>query len=85
MEMKLEIPEYTLEKGIQFKWENGFDIEIKYRDGVVTLMANKAGLISLANHFLNLAQEKIPAGYHMHFDEYNSLEEGSVDMLVEKK
>jgi hypothetical protein len=49
------------------------------------LTANKEGLLSLANHLLNLAQDKIPSGYHMHFDENNSLEEGSLDLILEKK
>ena len=85
MEIKLEVPEYTLESGVKYKWEPGFEIEVKCENGVVVLIANKAGLVSLANHFLNLAQEKIPCGYHLHFDEGNSLEEGSAELIIQKK
>ena len=85
MEIKLEIPEYNPESGINYNWEIGFNIEVKYEEGVVVLMANKAGLISLANHILNLAQDKIPVNYHLHFDESNSLEQGSIELIIQKK
>jgi len=85
MEIKLEIPDYNPDFGMECKWELGFDIEVKYESGVVLLRANKQGLISLANHFLNLSQDKIPSGYHLHFDEYNSLDDGSEELVIEKK
>ncbi|EFB40823.1 Imm32 family immunity protein [Parachlamydia acanthamoebae] len=84
MEIKLDIPDYD-KKSFKFKWEPGFEIEVKYEDDVVILTANSAGLISLANHFLNLAQEKIPKNCHFHLDEYNSLEKGSIELIVQKK
>jgi hypothetical protein len=31
-----------------------------------------------------LAQQDIPLGYHAHFDDINSLEEGSCQLIVEK-
>jgi hypothetical protein len=85
MEIKLEVPEYNPNTGLKYNWETGFDIEVKYEDGIVVLIANKAGLFSLANHLLNLAQEKIPLDYHLHFDESNSLDEGSVELIIQKK
>jgi hypothetical protein len=84
MEMKLEVPNYTLENGIVYNWENGFEIDVKNSSGVIIISANREGLISLANHLLNLAQESVPNGYHMHFDEYNSLEEGSSELILQK-
>lgn len=51
---------------------------------IVCILANKEGLLSLANHLLNLAQEHISPGTCMHFDDYNSLEDGSVELMVEK-
>jgi hypothetical protein len=82
--MKIEIPKYNPEKGIEYKWENGFKIEAQTKDGPIKIIANKAGLISLANHFFNLAQDNIPSGHHLHFDEYNALEEGSTELIIEK-
>lgn len=85
MEIKLEIPEYSPDSGITFKWEPNSSIKIKFEDGKVILMANTEGLISFANHLLNLAQANIPSGYHVHFDQYNSLEDDSIEIIIEKK
>lgn len=83
--IKIEVPKYSPEKGFEYNWENGFDIETKIDDGVIKITANKEGLISLANHLLNLSQDDIPLGYHLHFDEYNALEESSIELIIEKK
>jgi hypothetical protein len=85
MEIKIEVPKYDLTTGIKYHWENGFEIDVKNSDGVITLIANKEGLLSLANHLLNLAQDEVPIGHHLHFDEYNSLEEGSLELIIEKR
>jgi Ni,Fe-hydrogenase III large subunit len=85
MDIKIEVPAFTADKGIVYKWENGFEIETKYESGVINIVANKEGLISLANHLLNLAQAEVPVGYHLHFDEYNSLEENSLELIIQKK
>jgi hypothetical protein len=84
MEIKLEIPDYNPSNGISYNWQSGFEIEVKYKDSIVYIKANKAGLVSLANHLLNLAQDTIPSGYHINFDENNSLEEGSRDLIIQK-
>lgn len=84
MEIKLEVPKYDTNNGIKYNWENGFEIDAKAVNGTITIVANKEGLISLANHLLNLAQEEVPTGYHLHFDENNSLEEGSLELIIQK-
>ena len=81
----MEVPKFTSEKGIEYRWENGFDISITVENKVTNIIANREGLVSLANHLLNLAQETVPSGYHLHFDEYNSLEEGSCELIIEKR
>lgn len=85
MKLSIEIPDYKPESGIMYKWEDGFEVKSVVDNGVIIITANKAGLISLANHLLNLAQDNIPAGHHLHFDEYNSLEEGSNELIIEKR
>lgn len=50
----------------------------------VVISANREGLISLANHLLNLAQTDVPCGTHIHLDENNSLEDGSQSIIIEK-
>ncbi len=84
MRMEIELEDYKKEKGLQMKWENGFCIEVKAEEGEVVIFANKAGLISLANHLLTLAQDEVPEGSHIHLDEYNSLEENSAELVIEK-
>ncbi len=77
MEIKVVIPNYNPKTGIKCNWENGFEIAVKIKNGIILLSANREGLISLANHLLTLAQEAVPSGCHIHLDEFNSLEEGS--------
>jgi surfactin synthase thioesterase subunit len=84
MRVVLNIPEYKPEAGFEFKWEADFTIKIMIKNGVTTLQANKEGLISLANHLLNLAQDSVIPGAHFHLDEHNSLDEGSSELIVEK-
>lgn len=65
-------------------WVDGFTIEVRVDGGnTVVISANKEGLISLAQQLTTLAYES--SGSHIHYDAYNSLEEGSVEMIVEKK
>ncbi|MCE7057734.1 hypothetical protein LZF95_23830 [Algoriphagus sp. AGSA1] len=85
MNIKIEVPSFSIDRGIEYKWENGFEIEVKDVNGAITIIANKEGLISLANHFMNLAQQEVPKGYHLHFNEFNSLEEGSLELIIQKK
>ena len=61
-------------------WVDGFSIKVKVDSGTVIISANKEGLLSLAKQLTTLA-EALP-GNHIHYDEYNSLEEGSVEMII---
>lgn len=84
MRIEIELEDYSKEKGMQLKWENGFNIKVEMNNNNVLILANKSGLISLANHLLTLAQDGIEEGVHIHLDEYNSLEDDSVDLVIEK-
>ena len=83
--IEIEVPEYDASRGIVCRWVDGFDITVEVNKGTVTIGANKAGLLSLANHFLTLAQDDAPSGSHIHLDEDNSLEEGSVELVIVKE
>ena len=76
--------DYCTEKGLQLQWEKGFAISVNAPGNEVTIRANKSGLISLARHLLTLAQDSTPKHSHIHLDEYNSLEEGSAELILEK-
>lgn len=65
-----------------FKWEDGFVISTSADDGKIIISANKEGLVSLANHLMELSKET--PGSHIHLDEYNSLEDGSCELIIVK-
>jgi len=76
--------DYCAEKGLQLQWEKDFVISVDALGNEVTIRANKSGLISLARHLLTLAQDSVPKHSHIHLDEYNSLEDGSAELILEK-
>lgn len=66
-----------------FHWIDGFTVNVALDGNTVIISANKEGLLSLANHLKTLAEEPVPQA-HFHLDEYNSLEDDSVELIVEK-
>ena len=63
-------------------WEEGFTISTRVANGAIVLSANEAGLRSLANICLALADESRAA--HIHLDEFNALEDGSAELIIER-
>ena len=63
-------------------WVDGFEIRVSVEHGEAVISANKEGLLSLAQQLTALAEET--AGSHFHYDEYNSLEERSAELTIEK-
>ena len=82
--MKIDIPEYNKNTGLQLCWGDGYMIKVASENNKVVISANREGLISMVNHLLNLAQVDVPCGTHIHLDEYNALEDGSIDLIIEK-
>lgn len=80
----IDVPEYDPERGLRADWDDGFEIAIRTSNEAVVISANPAGLRSLARHLLVLAQDMTPSGQHFHLDESNSLEDGSVELIIEK-
>ena len=67
---------------MDLKWIDGFVIRTRVENEAIVISANREGLLSLANHMKTLAEE-VP-GSHIHLDEDNSLERGSVELIIEK-
>jgi hypothetical protein len=68
---------------METEWMEGFKVSVNtFTDHEVTISANKEGLLSLACQLKALA-EGMP-GDHIHYDENNSLEKGSLDLVIEK-
>lgn len=64
------------------EWEDGFTVKVTVDQDTVVVSANKEGLLSLAKQLTSLANADV--GSHIHYDEYNSLEDNSAEMIVEK-
>ena len=68
---------------MEIEWEDGFTIKVSADcKNTVLISANKEGLLSLAAQLKSLANEE--PGSHIHYDEYNSLEDGSSELIIEK-
>ena len=67
---------------MQIEWVDGFRILVRADGGQAVISANREGLLSLAGQLAALA-EGMP-GDHIHWDEHNSLEAGSAELIIEK-
>ena len=67
---------------MEINWIDGFMIKTAAVNGEVIISANREGMLSLAKQLAALA-EGVP-GDHIHYDEQNSLEEGSAEMIIER-
>lgn len=68
---------------MDIEWENGFTIKVSVDNGGgVVIAANRQGLLSLAGQLSALADAEV--GSHIHYDEHNSLEDGSTPMIIER-
>jgi len=84
MIVSLNVPNYFHDTGMILKWESNFKIKVSDINGSILIEANTDGLVSLANHLLNLSQSSVQTGAHLHLDENNSLEDGALDLIIEK-
>ena len=81
-EIKINVPEY--DDAIELVWDKNYKIKTSIPYNTITIEANRDGLLSLARHLLLLAQEEVPSGSHFHLDEFNSLEDSSVELIIAK-
>ena len=66
---------------MELRWEDGFRIRTSVQNGAIVITANREGLISLARNINALAEQD--PGAHIHLDSYNSLEDGSVELIID--
>ena len=67
---------------MKIEWVDGFTIKTEASDGEFVISANKEGMLSLAKQLTALAEGEI--GDHIHYDENNSLDEGSAELIIER-
>jgi hypothetical protein len=84
MRVEIGVPEYEPGQGLQLDWDDDFEIAATISDGAIRIVANVAGLRSIARQLLLLSQDAVPPGYHIHLDEHSPLEPGSIRLILEK-
>ena len=67
---------------MKIEWMDGFEIKAVVENGEIVISANREGMLSLAKQLESLANG-VP-GDHIHYDEHNSLEEGSTELIIER-
>ena len=67
---------------MKINWVNGSENRVNRDQNEVVISANREGLLSLAGQLTALA-EGVP-GDHIHYDENNSLEKGSAELIIER-
>lgn len=68
---------------MKINWIDGSEICVTKDSDEIVISANREGLLSLAGQLTALAEGE--PGDHIHYDEHNSLEEGSVELIIERK
>ena len=71
-----------MEINMKIDWIDGYEIKAAVVNNEVVISANKEGMLSLAKQLAALA-EGAP-GDHIHYDEHNSLEDGSAELIIER-
>lgn len=71
-------------KPFRYVWCENFKISTSFNNDTFVVKANKEGLESLGKQLIQLSQDDIPVGFHLHYDEYNSLEDESISLVIEK-
>ena len=69
---------------MDIKWMKNYVIKVDIVQDEVIISANSEGLESMANIFKELADSQNAIGAHIHLDQYNSLEDGSKDVIIVK-
>ncbi|MBQ1311996.1 MAG: hypothetical protein IIY55_09120 [Blautia sp.] len=67
---------------MKIEWVDGFAIQVMIENGTAVISANREGMLSLAKQLISLA-DGMP-GDHIHYDESDSLETGSAEMVIER-
>ena len=84
MKITLELPDYD-GRATDVIWEEDASVRLDAGHGEIVLSANRAGLTALAKQMLYLADESVPAGCHVHYDDAFLDADAGVELIVEKR
>jgi hypothetical protein len=82
LKIEMEVFDYSKVHVLKIDWENDYKIAVSYEEDSVVITANPDGLKTLARHFLTLAQEDVPSGWHLHYNDYSGLEKDSIGLII---
>ena len=85
MIIKVDLPEYDDENGLDVFWEKNGKFKIDVSMEEVVLSANTEGLISFAKQMLYLAYNQLPQGSHIHYDSFFTGCNPEFCFIIEKK
>lgn len=80
----IQIKEYRPENGIDSEWDDDSLVKTTIDGDAIVIVANAAGLLSLARLLVTLAQANVPSGSHVHLDYYNAPTEGSAELIMQR-
>ncbi|MET7796738.1 Imm32 family immunity protein [Streptomyces decoyicus] len=84
MDLVISVPEHRVGEGLQFAWDDDFEMEMAVGPTEVVIKANRAGLTSLARHLLTLAQQGVHEGSHIHLTADQEIE-AQLDLVLERR
>jgi hypothetical protein len=84
MNVTVQVYEYDPSHGIQYEWDEKDFLSITIRSGTAHVLADKEGLRLLARILLTLAQDDVPAGAHVHIDDFAGAVQGSQELILER-
>lgn len=84
MKINIDIPDYD-GNAIDVVWERKSDYKVEMNGREVIIAANDEGLVSLAKQMLYMACNNIPAGSHVHYDNFFTRNDtGKYELVIEK-
>ena len=83
--MKVEVDIEPYDDGISVNYIDGYEITCQKDTDAILIKANAEGLQQLASICWTLAQSDAPSGSHIHLDEFNFFEDGSLEVIIAKE
>ena len=82
-QVEIVVPQYAREYGVWQMYDDIYYLKVQQDGhGATVISADKQGLINLARDLLEMAQDEVPVGAHIHYD--RQLEPGSSQMIIGK-